>query len=52
MKTLSATELMERLKESRKKQVEIKDGEAPDYTYATPEQRVEPSVMPTGQGEL
>lgn len=50
MKTLSATELMERLKESRKKQFDKKDD---DTIYREGiEPRVEPSVMPTGQGEL
>lgn len=26
--------------------------EAPDFTYAEPEPKVEPSVMPSGMGEL
>lgn len=26
--------------------------EAPDFTYAEPEPRIEPSVMPSGMGEM
>lgn len=45
MKTLNASELMVRLKE--RKHHEPTDA---DFTYAEPEPRIEPAVMPSGEG--
>lgn len=51
MRTLTAEEIVFALK--RKPEVEpIPDEDEPDFTYAEPEPKVEPTVMPTGQGEL
>lgn len=49
MKTLTAEELMKAL---RKKSIKTHDEDEPDMTYASEEQRVEPSIMPSGQGEI
>lgn len=48
MRSLTAEEIQRALKREPK-QIE---GEKPDMTYAEPEPRLEPTVMPTGQGEL
>lgn len=48
MRSLTAEEIMRALKKPEKRSEE----EKPDFTYATQEPKVEPGVMPTGQGEL
>ena len=48
MRTLTAEEIMMALKRPVKQASE----DAPDFTSAEPEKRLEPSEMPTGQGEL
>lgn len=49
MRVLTAEEIMRALK---RKPVGYVDGEMPDFTSASKEERLEPSEMPTGQGEL
>lgn len=46
MKTLSASELMKALKQRREV---AHDNDAPEFTSATAEERLEPSEMPSGQ---
>lgn len=46
MKTLSASEIMKALKQRREV---AHDNDAPDFTSATAEERLEPSEMPKGQ---
>lgn len=46
MKTLSASELMKALKQRREV---AHNNDAPDFTSATAEERLEPSEMPKGQ---
>ena len=46
MKTLSASELMKALKQRREV---AHDDDAPDFTSATAEEGLKPSVMPSGQ---
>lgn len=48
MRTLTAHEIQMALKREPKKT----EGDKPDMTYADPEPRLEPSAMPTGQGDL
>lgn len=50
MKTLTAEQVFEMLK--RKPEVEPISEDKPDFTYAEPEPKVEPSAMPSGMGEL
>ena len=48
MRTLTAEEIMMALK----RQVKRASEEAPDFTSAEPEKMLEPTEMPTGQGEI
>lgn len=49
MRYLTAEEIQRALKRPPKN---LKSEDKPDFTSATPEPRLEPSVMPTGQEEL